>query len=60
MITYRMTSQGAWELSVDVTDPWTPFTWSETRQYMGYTKSEAKQLFLQYLTDKRMTIQKDN
>jgi len=59
MITYRKTSQGAWELSADVTDPYTPFTWTESRQFFYYTKQEAKALFLQYLSDKKMTIQKE-
>jgi hypothetical protein len=59
MITYRMTFQGAWELSADVTDPFTPFTWSESMQFFDYTKKEATELFREYLAKNKMTIQKD-
>lgn len=58
MIFYRKTFQGAWELSAEVTDPFTPFSWSESRQFFGYTKREATALFREYLTANRMTLVK--
>jgi len=59
MITYRKTYQGAWELSADVTDPYTPFTWTESRQFLYYSKKEATALFREYLAENKMTIQKE-
>ena len=45
MINYRITFQGAYELSALVNG------YLETKQYMGYTKKEATQLFRQHLRE---------
>ena len=44
-ISYRITSQGAYELSALVNG------YLETQQYMGYTKREATQLFREFIKD---------
>jgi hypothetical protein len=44
-ISYRITSQGAYELSALVNG------YFETQQYMGYTKREATQLFREFIKD---------
>lgn len=44
-ISYRITSQGAYELSALVNG------YLETQQYMGYTKREATELFRQFIKD---------
>jgi hypothetical protein len=44
-ITYRRTFQGAWELSAFISDSSGEYLLS--RQFMGYTKSEAKELFIE-------------
>ena len=59
MIHYRKTSQGAWELSADVRDPYTPFVFTESHQFFYYTKAEAKELFLEHLAENQMTIVKE-
>ena len=43
MISYRKTSQGAWELST------VSGGYLVSRQFMGYTKKDATKLFRQYL-----------
>lgn len=55
-ISYRVTSQGAYELSVIVTEPGTPFAFYEHSQYFGYTKREATRLFREHLAAKGMKI----
>lgn len=58
MIHTRITSQGAIELSAEVTHPRESFSWYESRQFMGYTKREALQLFREYLKANNLTITK--
>ena len=52
MISFRKTSQGAWELSALVTDKETPVPYYDHAQYMGYTRTEAKYRFLDDLKAK--------
>jgi len=59
VITYRRTFQGAWELSALVSDPYTGFEYYEHAQFMGYTKAEAKSLFLDRLTSNNQTLVKE-
>ena len=58
MISYRRTSQGAWELSADVTHPSETFTWTEYRQFFYYTKAGAAKAFREYLKTNGFTIRK--
>lgn len=55
-ISYRITSEGAHELSCLVTEPGTPFKFYEHSQYFYYTKKEATRLFREHLANKGMKI----
>lgn len=55
-ISYRVTYQGAYELSALVREPNTPFDFYEHCQYFGYTKKEAARLFREHLANKNMKI----
>jgi hypothetical protein len=59
MITCKKNGYGAWVVTALVSDRFTPFTWFESKQFYDYTKSEAIALFREYLTNNRMTIEKD-
>ncbi len=55
-ISYRVTNQGAYELSCIVTEPGTPFAFYEHSQYFGYTKKEATRMFKEHLAAKGLKI----